>query len=52
MTVQDHDRRRPCERAEIFNRVTDLRTRSFVTGQGQEEPGPQAPDGLFLQYRQ
>ena len=50
VTVQDHDRRRAAERAEIFALASGLRTLPFVVGQEQEERGPQAPEVPFLQY--
>ena len=52
VTVQDHDRRRAVERAEIFSTATGLRTLPFVVGQEEEELGPDAPDVPFLEYPQ
>ncbi len=52
MTVQDHDRNRAVERAEIFSRATGYRTLPFVVGQEQEPPASEALDVPFLQFRQ
>ncbi len=52
VTVQDHDRSRAVERAEIFSAATGLRTLPFVVGQEEEEPGADAPDVPFLEYPQ
>ena len=52
MTVQDHDRSRAAERAEIFGLATGHRTLPFVVGQEQEERSPNTPDVPFLQFRQ
>ena len=52
MTVQDHDRNRAVERAEIFNLATGYRTLAFVVGQEEEQTVPESPDVPFLQYRQ
>ena len=50
VTVQDDDRSRAAERAEIFNRATGMTTMPFVVGQEQEEAAPGSPDVPFLQY--
>ncbi len=50
VTVQDDDRSRATERAEIFNRATGMTTMPFVVGQEQEEAAPGTPDVPFLQY--
>ena len=51
VTVQDHDRSRASERAELFRRATGLRTMPFVVGQEQEEARPGTPDVPFLEYQ-
>ena len=51
VTVQDDDRSRATERAEIFNRATGWTTMPFVVGQEQEEAAAASPDVPFLQYR-
>ena len=50
VTVQDHDRSRAAERAEIFSLATGLRTLAYTVGQDQEEPGSGIPDVPFLKY--
>ena len=50
VTVQDDDRSRATERAEIFNRATGMTTMPFVVGQEQEETAASSPDVPFLQY--
>ena len=50
VTVQDDDRSRAAERAQIFNRATGMTTMPFVVGQEQEEAAPGSPDVPFLQY--
>ncbi len=50
VTVQDHDRSRAAERAEIFNLATGIRTLAYTVGQDQDEPGPSVPDVPFLKY--
>ena len=52
VTVQDRDRTRAAERAEIFNLATGLDTLSYVIGQDQEELGVEVPNVSFLQYEQ
>ena len=52
MTVQDHDRSRAAERAEIFGLATGLRTLPFAVGQDQEQPAPETPEVPFLQFRE
>ena len=51
ITVQDHDRTRATNRAEIFNLATGLRALPFVVGQNQQERGANAPNVPFLEYR-
>ena len=51
ITVQDHDRTRAADRAEIFNLATGLRALPFVVGQNQQERGANAPNVPFLEYR-
>ncbi len=51
VTVQDDDRSRATERAEIFGRATGMTTMPFVVGQEQEEAIAGGPDVPFLQYR-
>ena len=51
VTVQDDDRSRATERAEIFGRATGWRTMPFVVGQEQEEAAAGTPDVPFLEYR-
>ncbi len=50
VTVQDGDRGRAAERAQIFNRATGMTTMPFVVGQEQEEAAAGGPDVTFLQY--
>ncbi len=50
VTVQDGDRSRAAERAQIFNRATGMTTMPFVVGQEQEEAAAGSPDVPFLQY--
>ena len=50
VTVQDGDRSRAAERAEIFGRATGMTTIPFVVGQEQEEAAAGSPDVPFLQY--
>ena len=50
VTVQDDDRSRATERAEIFGRATGMTTVPFVVGQEQEEAAAGSPDVPFLQY--
>ncbi len=52
ITVQDHDRTRATNRAEIFNLATGLRALPFVVGQNQQERGANAPNVPFLEYRE
>ena len=52
ITVQDHDRARATDRAEIFNLATGFRSRPFVVGQNQAERGTNVPDVPFLAYRE
>ena len=52
ITVQDHDRTRATDRAEIFNLATGLRALPFVVGQNQQERGANAPNVPFLEYRE
>ena len=51
ITVQDYDRSRAAERAEIFSIATGWETMPFVVGQEQQEAAPDTPDVPFLQYR-
>ena len=50
VTVQDDDRSRATERAEIFGRATGWRTMPFVVGQEEQEVAAGSPDVPFLQY--
>ena len=50
VTVQDDDRGRAAERAEIFGRATGWRTVPFVVGQEEQEAAAGAADVPFLQY--
>ena len=50
MTVQDHDRRRAAERAEILAAATGTRAVPFVVGQEQELPEAGVPNVPFLEY--
>ena len=52
ITVQDHDRTRAADRAEIFNLATGLRALPFVVGQNQRERGANVPNVPFLEYRE
>ena len=52
ITVQDHDRTRATDRAEIFNLATGLHALPFVVGQNQRERGANAPNVPFLEYRE
>ena len=52
MTVQDRDRGRAAERAEIFGLATGLPTLPFVVGQDQEQPALETPEVPFLQFRE
>ena len=51
VTVQDRDRSRAAERAEIFALATGDHTLAFVVGQEQERPAPDIPDVPFLEYQ-
>ena len=51
VTVQDRDRSRAAERAEIFALATADHTLAFVVGQEQESPAPDIPDVPFLEYQ-
>ena len=50
VTVQEDDRSRAAERAEIFGRATGWRTVPFVVGQEEQEATAGNADGPFLQY--
>ena len=50
MTVQDTDRRRAAERAEILAAATGTRAVPFVVGQEQELPEAGVPNVPFLEY--
>ena len=50
MTVQDTDRRRASERAEILAAITGTAAVPFVVGQEAEERDPEIPDVPFLVY--
>ena len=50
ITVQDHDRTRATDRAEIFKRATGFRSRPFVVGQNEAQRGANVPDVPFLAY--
>jgi hypothetical protein len=50
VTIQDDDRSRAAERAQIFNRATGMTTMPFVVGQEQEEATAGSPDAPFMQY--
>ena len=50
VTVQDDDRNRATERAQIFNRATGMTTMPFVVGQEQDDAAAGSPDVPFLQY--
>ena len=50
VTVQDGDRSRAAERAQIFNRATGMTTMPFVVGQEQEEAAAGIANVPFLQY--
>ena len=50
VTIQDDDRSRAAERAQIFNRATGMTTMPFVVGQEQEEAAAGSPDAPFMQY--
>ena len=50
ITVQDHDRTRATDRAEIFNLATGLHALPFVVGQNQQERGANVPNVPFLEY--
>ena len=50
ITVQDHDRTRAADRAEIFNLATGLHALPFVVGQNQQERGANVPNVPFLEY--
>ena len=50
VTVQDDDRSRATERAEIFGRATGWRTVPFVVGQEEQEAAAGTADVPFLQY--
>ena len=52
ITVQDHDRTRATDRAEIFNLATGLHALPFVVGQNQRERGANVPNVPFLEYRE
>ena len=52
MTVQDTDRTRAAERAEIFELATGQRTLPFVVGQEEEQRKPDAPDVPFIEYKE
>ncbi len=52
ISVQDHDRTRATDRAEIFNLATGLHTLPFVVGQNQQERGANVPNVPFLEYRE
>ena len=51
VTVQDDDRSRATERAEIFGRATGWRTVPFVVGQEEQEAAAGTADVPFLEYR-
>ncbi len=51
VTVQDDDRSRATERAEIFGRATGWRTVPFVVGQEEQEAAAGDADVPFLEYR-
>lgn len=51
VTVQDGDRSRAAERAQLFNRATGMTTMPFVVGQEQEAAAVGSQDVPFLQYR-
>ena len=50
ITVQDTDRRRAAERAEILAAATGTRAVPFVVGQEQELPGAGVPNVAFLEF--
>ena len=50
ITVQDTDRQRATERAEILATITGTRAVPFVVGQDEEPPSAGAPSVLFLAY--
>ena len=50
VTVQDDDRGRATERAEIFGRATGWQTVPFVVGQEEQEAAAGTADVPFLQY--
>ena len=50
ITVQDQDRRRAAERAEILAAATGTTALPFVVGQEQEPPGAGTPNVPFLTY--
>ena len=50
ITVQDTDRRRAAERAEILATATGTRVVPFVVGQEQERPGAGVPNVAFIEY--
>ena len=51
LTVQDTDRARAAERAEMFQLATGIRTVPFVVGQNEVDPGPDTPEVTFIQYQ-
>ena len=50
ITVQDTDRQRAAERAEILATITGTRAVPFVVGQDEEPPSDGTPSVLFLTY--
>ena len=51
LTVQDTDRARAAERAEMFQLATGIRTVPFMVGQNEVDPGPDTPEVTFIQYQ-